>query len=256
MSELPLKNAWEKRAAEKGNSLNSVLFQGLSDKLNEYIHEFHWNVIAHEFLNLLPQNANIIDLGCGYGRLSKLVKQRRPDLSVTGTDFSLNYCRMYKEIVSASIICSDINNLPFAAESFEGMLAVTSLMYVEREKREVVFENAMKLLKPGGKAIFIDPGEEFKRLLSIIKPTVAKRSTGGYGFSRSDYTRLAESAGARLVNRGGMPAFSLLLPVVLVVAKFHGLQDSLLTMLAKTDMLFSHFDSFTVHRWMVVEKNQ
>ncbi len=255
MPNQPLKSAWEKRAEEKGNSLSSVLFQGLPDTLNKYIHEFHWKVICNEFLPHMQQGSTIIDLGCGYGRLSYQIKDLRSDLAITGTDFSLNYCQMYRRAVDTDIVCSDINQLPFAPCSFDGLIAVTSMMYTDPKSRQDIFKKTMSIVKPGGYAIFIDPGEEFKKLLSIIKPAIAKRSTGGDGFTSGEYRNLVRETGNRLINHGGMPVFSIILPILLLLGNFPNLQKKLLNLIAGIDPFLSRLDIFTVHRWMVIQKN-
>ena len=58
-----LKNAWEKRASEKGSTLEGVLYRGLGPDLNQYIHQWHLWVVRNRLLAHLPINARILDFG-------------------------------------------------------------------------------------------------------------------------------------------------------------------------------------------------
>jgi len=39
----------------------------------------------------------VLDLGCGYGRLSKTIRERRPDIDVVGQDVSISYCKLFSD---------------------------------------------------------------------------------------------------------------------------------------------------------------
>lgn len=251
-----LKEAWEKRATEKGSNINSVLFQGLPDSLNKYIHDFHWNLIQKYLVSTIREGGFLLDLGCGYGRLSELVKKNRNDLEITGMDLACNYCAMYRNNISENVICGNLEQLPFRNNSFDGLMAVTSLMYVDTKTRIRVFKNMIQLLKPGGKAVFVDPGEEFKIISGILKPSAKEKSTGGYGFTRAEYLSLANIDKLKITNHGGMPFFSLLVPLLLLFEKIPFLQNCLLTVISVLDEHLYHMDWFSLHRWIVVERNE
>ncbi len=254
MSDSELRSAWEKRAAEKGSTISSVLFQGLPDSLNNYIHEFHRALISKYFLTGMKPNSAIIDLGCGYGRLTTLMKKERPDIEITGLDLSWNYCGMYRQNTGAAVACGTITSPPFCPPSFDGLLAVTALMYVDIESRRKVFDDIIMLLKPGGRALFIDPGEEFLRTVALIKPSARRKSTGGHGFSRSQYTGLAQGNHCKILKSGGMPVFSLLIPLLMILGKVPVLQRPLLSLIRRLDITLHVLDTFTIHRWMVIER--
>jgi SAM-dependent methyltransferase len=90
-------------------------------------------------LDDLPQAARVLDLGCGYGRLGAWVRERRPDIHLTGLDFTLGFCRHYLSVADAPAICGDAKRLPFPAGTFDAILAVTVLMYLEPDEVQSTF---------------------------------------------------------------------------------------------------------------------
>lgn len=250
-----LRTAWEKRAAEKGTRLDSVLFQGLSDPINGYIHDFHWRVICKYLLNYIPQNARVIDIGCGYGRISSMLLKERPDIELIGIDFSYNYCALCKKNTSMDVICGDLNSLPLRSNFFDAAIAITSLMYVEDSLCEETAEKLINILKPGGKALFIDPGQEFLRLASILKPSSRKKTTGGHGFDKDAYHRLGSAGSAKLLKYGGIPVFSALIPALYLLEHIPFLFRYCIKIVRLLDDPLFHFDKYSVHRWIVLERS-
>jgi hypothetical protein len=59
------RDAWESRAGSYGDSPTGVLFKGLSDSANGFIHTWHDGILRKVFLPVLPQAARVLDLGCG-----------------------------------------------------------------------------------------------------------------------------------------------------------------------------------------------
>lgn len=51
-----------------------------------YVHERRVQVLSRHIAELLPRDAEVLDVGCGDGRLARLIMERRSDVSVTGVD--------------------------------------------------------------------------------------------------------------------------------------------------------------------------
>jgi methylase of polypeptide subunit release factors len=51
-----------------------------------YVHNRRVRVLSGHLAELLPQNARILDVGCGDGLLANLILQKRPDIDLRGID--------------------------------------------------------------------------------------------------------------------------------------------------------------------------
>jgi len=247
------RQTWDARAADKGASLAGVLYRGLPPRLNEYLHRFHVRVVSEELLPRIASNGRLLDVGCGYGRIAESIREVRPDVAVIGADFSSTYCRMYVDGVSQPAVCADINAMPLRPGSLDGLVAVTSLMYVDKDRRGDVIGSLNGLLKPGGYALYIDPGHEFTRLTAAIKPSTTTTPTRGSWFRAGEYRRLG-ALGTTLVNFGGTPGFSSLLPLLYALEGRAWPFEKIARLAAVCDRRFSKWWKYSIHRWMLVQR--
>ncbi len=51
-----------------------------------YVHTRRVRVLAEHLCRVLPEQATVLDIGCGDGLLSRQVQDRRPDLRISGID--------------------------------------------------------------------------------------------------------------------------------------------------------------------------
>ena len=103
-----------------------------------------------EFAGLLPDNARVLDAGCGGGvPVAKFLAER--GFRVVGVDLSGNMIRLAKENVpQAEFIKADMTELDFEEDSFDGLTAFYSVIHVPREKHSGLFETFGKILRPDG----------------------------------------------------------------------------------------------------------
>jgi SAM-dependent methyltransferase len=250
-----LRNKWDERAYGKGASLESVLFQNLPLDLNAHIHRIHMRLIETWLLPRLESGAQLLDIGCGYGRLGREIKCQRPDISIMGMDFSLNYCRLHQKELKVPTICASLSEMPLLPASFDAILAVTALMYVQREERRNVLRKMIALLKPGGVALFLDPGQEFMDFIARMRPFSAKKSTGGSGFTASEYLELAQIPGVRVEAVAGMPFFTLALPILTMMAGLPWVTKVIPPLLDRLDRPLAHWWRFSFHRAMLLVRD-
>jgi SAM-dependent methyltransferase len=205
-----------------GASLKSVLFKGLSDMVNEHLHDWHKNLI----LNAIEDKhaLRMLDVGCGYGRLSTAIIERFPDVDLTGVDISETYVTLYKKNTNQPAYVGAVENFPAELGTFDYIICVTVLMYVDDENLERAVDHLLLHLKPGGKLILIEPhysGTHFQTVFGIL-PLLMKRirrgtvHTGGRPFKGNKLEELLRNAGGEILSENRIPVTSFcFLPVAL-----------------------------------------
>jgi ubiquinone/menaquinone biosynthesis C-methylase UbiE len=102
----------------------------------------------------VPERGRVLDVGCGYGGLSLILAEMRPDLQVTGIDLEpqavANATRSATERGFANLTFEqgDAHRLNYADEQFEAVVCQTVLTHVP--KPETVVREMARALKPGG----------------------------------------------------------------------------------------------------------
>jgi cyclopropane fatty-acyl-phospholipid synthase-like methyltransferase len=97
----------------------------------------------------LPDGAAVLDLGCGAGVPAlEWLAQR---FTVTGVDVSARQLELARQRVpAATLIKADMTALELAAESFDAVVALYSIIHVPRQEQASLLERINGWLKPGG----------------------------------------------------------------------------------------------------------
>lgn len=105
--------------------------------------------LLDEFIQELPENARVLDAGCGAGvPVSKALCER---FAVTGVDFSEKQIELAKaNVPNATFICQDMNKLDFPAGSFDGICSFYAIIHIPREEHRTLLESFYRMLKPNG----------------------------------------------------------------------------------------------------------
>lgn len=90
-----------------------------------YVHGRRVSVLAHHIANLLPDQAHILDVGCGDGKLAALITELRPDVRIEGVDV------LIREGTSFPVHHFDGNTLPFGDQSFDVVMFVDVLHHTD-----------------------------------------------------------------------------------------------------------------------------
>jgi 2-polyprenyl-3-methyl-5-hydroxy-6-metoxy-1,4-benzoquinol methylase len=192
-----------------------VLFKGVPDVLNEHFHNWHKRIIL-DFVEGSGK-LRILDVGCGYGRLSIPIIKKFPEVDITGVDISENYVRLYTENTCHPAIVVGIENMSSDLGSFDYILCVTVLMYLDEENLGKAVFNLVSRLKPKGKLILIEPHQSgilFQTgfgLLSFVKKRMRRDtlSTQGRSFRMNEIETLFTNAGGRVLREYRLPITSL-----------------------------------------------
>ncbi|NVM35572.1 MAG: class I SAM-dependent methyltransferase [Candidatus Lokiarchaeota archaeon] len=109
-----------------------------------------FNKELEKFVSLLPNQAHILDAGCGAGiPTAKFLIQH--NFRVIGIDLSETMLKLARNNVpKASFIKMDINEIEFDENSFDGIVSVYSLFHISKENHFSIFKKFFTILKSGG----------------------------------------------------------------------------------------------------------
>lgn len=125
------------------------------DRISEH---FEQRYVAHEYggveatlTRLVRPGARVLDVGCGTGRWLRHLASR--DCECVGLDPSLGMLRKASERGGVALTCGLGTRLPFAASSFDAVVAVNALHHFG-DANEFVCE-AARVLRPRGRILTI-----------------------------------------------------------------------------------------------------
>lgn len=125
--------------------LTSVFYQATHKRLLEYVE--------------LPEQANVLDLGCGTGRLVHRLATEFPTLKGTGLDFSAQMLRQAEQHnrYQERLIYKQGNaeSLPFANGEFDAVFNTLSFLHYPHPQR--VISEVSRVLRPNGRFYLVDP---------------------------------------------------------------------------------------------------
>ena len=214
---------WEKRSINYGSTLKSVLFQGMPDIANEHFHTSHLNFIF-QCLKNSKATMRILDIGCGYGRLSLPIVKKFPQAQISGMDISPNYVKLYRENTRCDAFIGAVDALPPKTGTFDYIIVVTVFMYLPKSKLKEVFSDLFAHLNPDGKIILIEPdksGMIFQTCCGLTRLLRKKSNinTGGKCFAASEISTAIGQAGGVVIKKESIPATTFFFLLIYLMGK-------------------------------------
>lgn len=118
-----------------------------------------WKRITEEVSARTPQGGSVIDLGCGPGSLLRMLRRRRPDLRLTGTDID-------PAMIAIAQHKARDQNIAFAVASIDHQelpdqscdIAISSMMFhhLPHEVKQGALREVRRILKTGGIFLLCD----------------------------------------------------------------------------------------------------
>jgi SAM-dependent methyltransferase len=91
-----------------------------------YVHKRRTSVLSCWCSRLIPSNSRVLDVGCGDGRLARLIADKRPDISICGIDV-----RQRKD--SATLVETfDGKSIPYGKDSFDVVMLVDVIHHADQ----------------------------------------------------------------------------------------------------------------------------
>jgi SAM-dependent methyltransferase len=98
---------------------------GLIERIHgEYVFKRRVRVLSRHLVELIPPNAQILDVGCGDGRLGQLIMQQRPDVQIKGIDV------LIREHLHIPVKLFDGRVIPHADKSFDVVMFIDVLHHI------------------------------------------------------------------------------------------------------------------------------
>ena len=153
------------------------------------------DALVSEMAARLPQNALVLDAGCGEGYYGDAVLRARTDLCGYGIDISRDALKLAgsRETVRAgrfSLFVSGVYEMPFLDGGFDGVLNVFAPLAVSEY---------LRVLKPGGYLFLVIPGENhLYEMKEVLYDTPRKNEVSDFalpGFALLSGTPLTYSFG-------------------------------------------------------------
>ncbi len=86
-----------------------------------YVHKRRIAILSDRFSKLIPSNSRVLDVGCGDGRLARLIADKRPDISIQGIDVRL------RNDAAIPAEAFDGESIPYGRDSFDVVMFVDVL---------------------------------------------------------------------------------------------------------------------------------
>jgi 2-polyprenyl-3-methyl-5-hydroxy-6-metoxy-1,4-benzoquinol methylase len=254
---------WENRSIQYGMSLKSVLFKGLPNIVNEHISSWHIRFILNNITR--KEGLRILDIGCGYGRLSLPVIEKFPNAEIIGIDVSKNFVDLFKKVTRQSSFVGTIEDIPADIGKFDYIICVTVLMYVEKSKLEKAVGNLISLLKPEGQLIIIENSwagvllSSGFGLYNCLKKFYKKEpiNTGGHYFKKNEIENLVQKCHAVTFKKCGFSFTTFFILPVVILCKFfpkYFFIQSILKALLWLDERFDKLKLVSLHIGYIVKK--
>ncbi|MDZ8222464.1 class I SAM-dependent methyltransferase [Nostoc sp. ChiVER01] len=174
----------------------SVFYQAIHKRLLEYVD--------------LPETANVLDIGCGTGRLLERLATQFPDLQAIGLDLSANMLRVARQSnrhrPRLIYVEGKAESLPFADGQFDAVFSTVSFLHY-LEPKQVLSEIA-RVLSPSGRFYLVD----FTSIKETESQLLPVSTLGIRLYSPNQRQLLGSSAGLLCLNH-----HYLLGPVLLTV---------------------------------------
>jgi ubiquinone/menaquinone biosynthesis C-methylase UbiE len=144
-----------------------------------------WGMREETFKRYLVDAVNarpddiLLDLGCGTGTLTMMLKQRQPLAQVIGLDGDPQILEIAKS--KASAVSMEIQwekglafDIPYPPETFDRVVSSLMIHHLTSENKVRAFREIYRVLKPGGEAHILDFGQPHGLVMSLISALMAR----------------------------------------------------------------------------------
>lgn len=169
-----------------------------------------WGMKEEKFKRYLVENTGlkpgqqVLDLGCGTGTLTILLKQFQPAAEITGLDGDphiLEIARQKSKTAGVNILwqLGLAYDLPYPTASFDRVISCLMIHHLTAANKVKAFKEVRRVLKPGGEFHILDFGRSQDLLMRLISIFMARMEEAGDNL-RGLIPPMLQEAGFKSVN--------------------------------------------------------
>lgn len=166
MSDPNAKKFWKEHFNKR--ALEKIREELKSDYGNLRSFKIRLDAILYVLKNLKNKKGKLLDIGCGPGVIASILKNL--GFEVIAVDLSSNMAKITNEKGIKTIVC-DAYHLPFKEETFNIVLCIEVLEYIENPTR--VINEIYRVLSNKGEAVIIAPNEQC--IFVALRKNIIKR---------------------------------------------------------------------------------
>ena len=136
-----------------------------------------YNDSYDKFCNLVVgKNAQVFEIACGPGNITRYLLSRRPDFKILGIDLSPGMVELAKvNIPTADFLLMDCRDISSINKKFDAIMCGFCLPYLSREESAKLIADASELLNPSG-IIYLSTMEGDYDKSGFEKPSFSNQS--------------------------------------------------------------------------------
>ncbi|MBT3720908.1 class I SAM-dependent methyltransferase [archaeon] len=152
--------------------------------------------IIDKFLDELPINPRVLDVGCGNSDYFEHFSKRNVDY--TGIDLSSEMLKIArKNFPNGNFINMDMRSILFNTNFFAGIFCFYSLIHIPKKEVISVLESFSRILKPNGKILFAL--QEGNNEVFVPEPFLPEKQLFINLISEEEIRKLLEKIGMKII---------------------------------------------------------
>lgn len=114
--------------------------------------KLQWDAVFADLIKQIPQNARVLDLGCGSGRFYRILQEHgRTDVHYEGLDSSTELIKIaQKEHPEIQFTTGSMTELPYPNATCDCAIAIASLHHIPEALQKTVMQECLRILKDNG----------------------------------------------------------------------------------------------------------
>ena len=147
--------------------------------------------LIHELSQYTFTGASVLEIGTGNGVTAHLVRSINVPMTYKGIDVSDKFAETARRLLKLDVTVGDASELPWEDGSFDAVWAFDCLEHIAPYKREKMFKEVRRILRPHGLIFINNPLDEH---------TTGHDKDFDFGFTEDDIAAFCKETGTRILS--------------------------------------------------------